>query len=318
MPQSKFELERRMLLTAAAFAGFESIGGDSPAQAQSVPAMPRPYLVDRAFVRLAEGPVHYRWGGTIKKGGPVPLYMAHAGPGSSQSFAPWIRELSADRFVFAPDMLGNGDSAPPARDETDIAYYVDCAVRIMDALKIPKVDFYGTHTGALIGCELAATHPDRVRKLVVDGTPIFPPDFRKQLYENYAPKMQPDAYGGHLAWAWRFVRDMSQFWPYFEQNAAHRLPNDVPTPDNLHPRVVDVLRALTTYHIAYRAAFSHDTAKVLPRIKVPTMLTGSERDSLSVYLDEAAALVPGSRKMLFARGTALTDQIGAVAKFLAV
>jgi pimeloyl-ACP methyl ester carboxylesterase len=117
--------------------------------------------------------------------------------------------LARQRFAFAPDMLGNGDSAPPASETVEMQYYVDCAVRIMDTLGIDKVDFYGAHTGAQIGCQLAVTYPQRVRRLVLDGIPLFAEDFRQRLLANYAPKVTPDDHGGHLSWAWNFVRRFS-------------------------------------------------------------------------------------------------------------
>lgn len=312
MTDAQSAFERRFLLSAAGLAG---LGVASPAYARSRPSAPG--KVERAFVRLDEGLVHYRWGGDPKRRRPLPLYMAHAGPGSSISFAAWIPDMAKDRFVIAPDMQGNGDSDPPAKSEQQIADYAAAAVRIMDALGIEQVDFYGSHTGAHIGAELAVNYPKRVRRLVLDGMPLFSEEFKQQLLANYAPNVVPDSFGGHLAWAWRFVRDQSQFWPYFMQDAEHRLANDVGTPRGIHRGVVDVLKALETYHIAYRAAFSHDARAVLPRITVPTLITAAERDPLSVYLDDAAALVPGAKKLRFARSVPFAERIAAVQQFLA-
>jgi len=59
-------------------------------------------LVDRAFVRLAEGLVHYRHAGD----GGVPLYMAHSGPGSSHGLAPLVAA-----FGFQPPGTRRTDGA---------------------------------------------------------------------------------------------------------------------------------------------------------------------------------------------------------------
>ena len=275
-----------------------------------------PALVDRAFLRLAEGLVHYRHVGVPGGRGRTPLYLAHAGPGSSRAFEPLLPSLARQRFAFAPDMLGNGDSAPPASEAAEMQYYVDCAVRIMDSLGIDKVDFYGTHTGAQIGCQLAVVHPQRVRRLVLDGIPLFADDFRQRLLANYAPKMLPDDHGGHLSWAWNFVRDQSLFWPYFDRQPANRLANPVAAPAQLHLGVTDVLKALGTYHIAYRAAFMQDLRPLLPQLKCPVFIMASERDPLSVYLNDAAALVPNANKKLWLRSSTLTERVDAVNAFL--
>jgi pimeloyl-ACP methyl ester carboxylesterase len=273
-------------------------------------------VVDRAFLRLEEGLVHYRYAGAPGNRTRTPLYLAHAGPGSSRSFEPLLPPLSRQRYAFAPDMLGNGDSAPPASDTVEMPYYVDCAVRIMDSLGIGKVDFYGAHTGAQIGVQLAVTHPQRVRRLVLDGIPLFTEEFRQRLLANYAPKVAPDDHGGHLSWAWNFVRDQSLFWPYFDRQPANRLANAVAAPAQLHLGVTDVLKALGTYHIAYRAAFLQDLRPLLPRLTCPVLIMASERDPLSMYLNDAAALVPNANKKLWLRSSTLAERVDAVNAFL--
>ena len=273
-------------------------------------------LVDRGFLRLAEGLVHYRSVGRPQASDGVPIYLAHAGPGSSRAFESLLPQLCTRRFVFAPDMLGNGDSDPPAANAVDIGYYVDCAVRIMDALGIAVVDFYGSHTGAQIGCQLAVTHPQRVRRLVLDGIPLFSDVLRERLLAQYAPAMSPDAYGTHLPWAWNFVRDQSLYWPYFDRQPSARLGNDVLPTDSLHLAVTDVLKALRTYHIAYRAAFAQDLRPLLPKLRCPVLLMASERDPLHVYLDEAAALVPHAIKHLWSRTATPQQRISTLSEFL--
>ena len=282
---------------------------------ESAPALAALPPVDRAFLRLREGLVHYRSAGTRDRNHGVPLYLAHAGPGSSRAFEGLLPIFGRDRFAFAPDMLGNGDSAAPASDTVDMGYYVDCAIRTMDALRIEQVDFYGSHTGAQIGCQLAVTHPRRVRRLVLDGIPLFPEDFKQQLLARYAPRIEPDDHGGQLSWAWNFVRDQSLFWPYFDRRPETRLANGIGQPAQLHARVTDVLKALGTYHIAYRAAFAQDLRPLLPQLRGPVLIMASEQDPLSQYLDAAAALAPHAQKRLWPRTTGLAELSETVVAF---
>ncbi|MDX2145464.1 MAG: alpha/beta fold hydrolase [Rhodospirillaceae bacterium] len=258
--------------------------------------------VDRAFVRIQEGLVHYRHAGTAQSGGPLPLYFVHAGPGSSAGYAPLIAELGNSRRVIAPDTLGNGDSVGPGIANPELAYYADSVVRIMDALKLDKVDYFGTHTGAHIGVELLLTRPDRVRRAIFDGIGIFPEDLKKEMLAHYAPEITPDEFGRQFTWAWHFVRDQSIHFPYFMRDPAHRLNNPMPGAEALHRSVVEVLKAVTTYHNGYRAVFRHDTKSRLPLIKsTPLMFMASEADPLVEYLDAAAALVPGAKKVRISR-----------------
>lgn len=274
--------------------------------------------VDRAFVRLQEGLVHYRHAGESKAGGPLPLYMVHAGPGSSAGIAPLIAELGRTRWVVAPDTLGNGDSAGPGIPNPEVSYYADSVVRILDALKIEKADYFGTHTGAHIGVELLLTRPDRIRKAIFDGIGIFPEDLKKEMLAHYAPEIQPDEFGRQFTWAWHFVRDQALHFPYFMRDPAHRLNNPMTPADALHRSVTEVLKAVTTYHNGYRAVFRHDTKARLPLIKnTPLMFMASEPDPLHQYLDAAADLVPGSKKALITREQGMAGRVKSMTEFLA-
>lgn len=310
---SSNDLDRRAIMLAAS--GLGLLAGAAPAAAQSAAAV-QPDMVDRTFVRLAEGLAHYRSVGDPKaKNARRPILMCHAGPGSSSGLASLMPFLADNRFVIAPDMLGNGDSAAPSRPETDIGYYVDATLRLLDKVGIDRVDFYGTHTGAQIGAQMAVQHPDRVARLIMDGVPLMPLSMRQEMLQLYAPKIVPDAFGGHLLWTWNFVRNQSQYFPHYAQDPAHRLANGVGAPAQITRSVVEVLKALDTYHQAYRAAFSHDLESWMRRIDKPTLLVSSERDPLNVYLDQAKGLVKGSRSLLMPAVTTPRERADVVASF---
>lgn len=274
-----------------------------------------PAVVERAFVRLSEGLVHYRFAGDASEGA-VPLYMAHSGPGSSRGLAPLVGAFGASRRTIAPDMLGNGDSDPPARLDTDIAYYADCVVRVMDALGIEQTDFYGTHTGAIIGMELSAKYPDRIRKLVLDGVMILDAAGREEMLAHYAPEKAPDEYGGYLQWAYQFSRDMMLFYPYFKRDQAHWTGKGAPPPEFVHAMTVDVLKALTTYHCAYRAAFAYDVPAGLAAVRHPVLLACQSWDPLKDQLPQASALLPGADAVLHPPGAAPEQIAARVCAFL--
>ncbi len=310
-------VSRRDVLGLAAAA----LAADVPLMATAKAAAARdPVLVDRGFIRQQEGLVHYRSAGHGRRSArtaPLPLYLAHAGPGSGRVFEPFLEAFGSSRFAFAPDMLGNGDSAPPAGEDLEIGYYVDCAIRVADSLGVERFDFYGSHTGAQIGCQLAVEHPRRIRRLVLDGVPLFPAELKQQMLQNYAPKMVPDDYGTHLIWAWNFVRDQQLYFPWFDRSSARRLSNPVSPAAQIHASVTDVVKALRTYHIAYRAAFRQDMHALLPKLTCPTFISASQRDPLSVWLDEAIRLAPaGTARALFTSATTIADRIGAISGFL--
>ncbi|HEY6644648.1 alpha/beta fold hydrolase [Povalibacter sp.] len=316
---SAFAAASAGMAVSAAYGGSAEAAAPSGGTAPTAAPGPEP-LVDRAFVRIREGLVHYRHvgvaGGKRSRGSRIPLYLAHAGPGSSRGMEGLMRRLGGSRVLLAPDTLGHGDSAPPDVAAPDVAYYADSVVRILDALDIEQIDYYGAHTGAHIGCELALRAPGRVRRLILDGVTVFPAEVREEYLERYAPPMLPDEFGRHLPWAWQFVRDMSSYFPHYRREVAYRLQNNVPSPESLHAGVLDVLKALKTYHLGYHAVFRHEIEKRLPLLSLPVMCMGRDSDPVTRYLDQAAALVPGVRKELVRRSDGVNAAAAVIEDFL--
>lgn len=288
---------------------------EKPATASPPPAPGPP--VDRAFLRIREGLVHYR---LCEPGGPtqgLPLYLHHANPGSSRGLEPLLGQLALrGRRTIAPDTLGYGDSCAPDLPQPEIADFADSVVRILDALKIDAVDYYGAHTGAHVGTELALRHPDRVRRLVFDGVTVRTPEIRAWLLANYAPAQQPDDHGSQMAWAFQFVRDMSLFFPHFARDREHRTANGVPSAERLHDSTVDVLKALPTYHLVYNAVYRHDLGARLPLLKHPVLCIAKETDPNIVELDNAAARIPGVQKARIGRTEGIEQTARLLAEFL--
>ncbi len=257
-----------------------------------------PARVERAFVRIDDGLVHYRHAAGQEPLGLTPLVMAHGGPGSSLGLAPLIEALGADRPVFAPDMMGNGESDPPPAAPTSIAFYADCLIRVLDRLDLPKVDLYGHHTGAQVVCELAIAQPGRVRRVILDGVGLFTDQERAEYLSRYAPQIVPDAEGRHLHWVWDFMAHTTQHFPHYRRDEAHRISGGAPpAPPVLMQRAAEVLKGWSTYHLAYQAAFAHRLADRLPLLTAPTWVLEVERDPLARYAVQAAALVPGAKLM---------------------
>ena len=291
-------------LSSASQAASQEIKGDAPME------------VDRAFVRIKEGLVHYRHAGDSNDGGPLPLYMMHAGPGSSRGLTGLVSIFGETRQAIAADTLGFGDSVPPEPEQPDLVYYADSVVRIWDALGLDKVDVYGSHTGANVGMEIVIAHPDRVRKLVFDGVALFDPALAADMLANYAPEIEPQENGEHFIWAWNFMKDMGVYFPHYRRDSEHYLGKEPWPAATLHNGVIDVMKAMDHYHKGYNAVFRHKTHERLPLVSVPTFCMAHKADPLHVSVEEAAALVPDSQHLVLPVTAGAEERAMAVIDFL--
>lgn len=248
----------------------------------------------RRFVDIPGGQVHYRTAGEDKGG--TPLVMFHASPSSSKLLTPLIGKFGLTRRVIAPDTMGNGDSsAPPKTDSPEIDDFVDWHLAAMDKLGLGTVDLYGSHTGAGIAAEIAIRHPDRVRRLIVDGiTGKATPGETDALVKKYAPGVTISHDGAYVTWLWSYIRDTFLFWPWFEHGPANVRDVGLPSADDLHDKFVELLKATRTYHLPYKAAFRHNTASRIHLIKTKWLYACGVNDMLIKYYDANVALVPNA------------------------
>ncbi|WP_439532351.1 alpha/beta fold hydrolase [Polymorphobacter sp.] len=256
-------------------------------------------LVDRMFVRMPGGLVHMRH--ATGDGSARPLLLLHASPGSSRGLEPLVAALAsrpgAGR-VIAPDMPGNGDSADLAPEAPDMRWYADAVDALAGEMGLGTIDVYGSHTGARLACELAAAHPGRVGRVVFDGIGEYSDEMKELLLREYAPAMQPDDYGRQFMWAFNFVRDQALHFPHFLRDPEHRLmTRAVPEAAALHGSVMEVLKGLTSYHKAYRAAFAYRSASRLREVAAPCLLMKAADDLpwLNASGDELAAAMADVR-----------------------
>ena len=279
--------------------------------------------IRRGFADIAEGQVHLREAG-VRDASRRPLVMLHASPGSARMLEPLIAGLARNRHVIATDTLGNGDSCAPRLpadgSRPSIAYFADAHVRALSAWGVEEFDLYGTHTGANIACEIAIAHPARVGRLVLDGVSLYTAEEREDMLRHYAPGVQIDLMGSQLQWVWHFVRDVYLFWPWYRRDAAHARAGGLPSADELHDKVVEVLKAARTYHHAYQSAIGYDKAPRLPLVNVPTLLACASGDMLFAYFDRVRALMPEATPLV-TQGTAtpqaLADTVRHFESFLA-
>lgn len=248
-------------------------------------------MIRRGFLDVAGGQVHYRECGS---GGARPLVLLHPSPGSSLMLAPLLRAMGASRRTIALDTRGNGDSTALA-GTPEIADFAAATWEAIDALGIASCDLFGSHTGASIALEAAIQRPDRVAHIIIDNMGLWSPERQQAQIAHNSPAVKPDMIGSQFNWAWHYCRDQFLFAPWYDRRAATRRNIDMPSPERLHEFVVEVLKALDTYHLSYSAVARYPKRERLPLLSVPTLVSSSPSDPLMRHVEEIASLVPRSR-----------------------
>jgi pimeloyl-ACP methyl ester carboxylesterase len=210
---------------------------------------------------------------------------------------PLLEEMGRRRWTVALDTRGNGDS-DPLPDAPEIANFAEAAWQAIDALGIARCDLFGTHTGASIALEASIQRPDRVNHLILDNMGLWSAARQAAHLASNSPIMAPDMMGSQFNWAWHYCRDQYLFSPWYDRTEANRRHIDLPPAETLHAFVVEVLKALGTYHMSYSAAARYPKRERLPLVSVPALVSSCMTDPLIQYLDELHDLVPGARRAI--------------------
>ncbi|MGC6329236.1 alpha/beta fold hydrolase [Rhizorhabdus sp. FW153] len=242
---------------------------------------PNPRFIRRGYTACRFGHMHYRTAGPddVKIASAMPaLVMLHQNPSSSFEYEPLIAQLATDRRVYAFDTPGHGMSdAPPTAP--GMAGYAAAFSDALDGLGLDQVDLYGFHTGTLLAAELAILRPERVRRAVMTGIPMYDaPSRAKKLAEaeGFPP---PDEEG-------KVILDLLQrLWTYVVASRDDRVP--------LAKAVLnfaDKAAVLDRFTWAYKGVWGWDFTR-LQHVSCPVLVLQPAEDLRAVSL-EAARLLP--------------------------
>lgn len=134
-------------------------------------------------VRLGDANVHYYEGGE----GPPVVLLHGFGASAVWQWHEQVGPLARNHRVIMPDMLWFGGSWSKRRD-FGIDHQIEVVIELLDHLGIEQAHFVGISYGGIVAHELAAKHPDRVRKLAILDSPgrVYTAEDHTQMLERFA------------------------------------------------------------------------------------------------------------------------------------
>lgn len=226
----------------------------------------------RGYVDTLEGQVHYRMEGKGES-----LLLLHKAGLSSDEYTEMLPFLGKSYRAIAMDVLGYGNTDLP-KQEPKFDDYVQNIMHFLDALKIKKANIAGHLLGSSFAIEIAATHPERVNKLILWDGIFLDPIERKSTQEEYANEhmiLKDD--GSHLLEVWK--------------SRGGKPGANLPM---VNRSTIEYLKSGLGEGTGYshRALFSYDPEPQLPKIKCPTLLLySSPKSPMLVRVDAMKAAI---------------------------
>ncbi len=242
-------------------------------------------MLKRKFITLSNGDLHYRIGGN----GKTAIILLHASPRTSEMMIPLANMLIDTFTVIAPDTPGYGLSASLPHEPESMKDYTFFIKELMQGLGFEQFMIYGTATGAQLGICYANQYPADVIHLFADNAAHFTDEERADILQHYFPNISPKDDGSHLETIWKMAQNMSQFFPWFQENEEHRIGSNAPSAEILNTLMVEYLNAGPNYWWAYKAAFEHEKAKNVQALKTNTTIFRWQGGMLLKFVDKLLA-----------------------------
>ena len=196
----------------------------------------------------------------------------------------WERVLSqfAEHFTcYNVDLPGQDHSDIPPR-QYFVEDFTQAIVDVMDSAGIERTNVVGSHGGCLVALDLAATHPRRVKKMVMDGLPYWSKERGRVLWEKF--------------WLPRMKDRTSYDIPAYPVGYWAEAAKENPDPDSQYSWKADeiLLRSRRWITLSTDAITQYDAESVGPKVKAPTLLIYGEGDALRRGEEQAQQGIKGS------------------------
>ena len=236
----------------------------------------------RAYVDISEGQMHYRYVGMGQ-----PIVLLHMSGSSSDEFEKVGDMLSAQFCVYAPDLLGFGESDTPP-GHYSLEEHANTIIRFMDALQLEKAVVGGNMVGANIAARIAAQWPERVCGLLLSNL-AYDPDYERFKSAINLPifqKVDLAQDGSHLLEYWRRAAQYGEAVEIAEARALclHKAGKHG---ESLHWALFQ----------------DRDYKEILPAISAKTVVVALGRVPSAKVQPQVAGLIPGAKYEIIENAT---------------
>ena len=167
---------------------------------------------ERSYVTHDWGQIHVLASQPKAPGNPTPLVCFAPNPYSGNYYRLFMEQLGSDRPMLALDYpgIGRSDIYPGELDMGKLAEIMATSLRSLGWGPDGggQVDLCGYHTGTMLATELAITHPELVRRIVLMGIPYYDAAGRQERFDRLGQvKPWPDSFA-EVAQDWIFAVEM--------------------------------------------------------------------------------------------------------------
>jgi pimeloyl-ACP methyl ester carboxylesterase len=186
-----------------------------------------------------------------------PLLWLHGAGSSAAQLERLAQAADVHRPCIVPDLPGHGESSQPPDDaQVSVAGHATTIDALLDELGIDEFDVVAQPLGQCIARELRSGRAARRSELRPIGLAPRASLPLADWLDRMAPSIAPQVDGTHLPRAWHMVRDAALWSPWWQRTATTATGGAImPTPEELHARVVDLMKAGDGYRAAVRAEY---------------------------------------------------------------
>lgn len=206
-------------------------------------------------------------------GAGVPVIHLHGSALGHENFATVTPSLARHFRVIDFDMRGYGMSERPIQ-HYDMKVWADDAIGLLDELGIDRAHVHGVSMGGAIAIQLAATYPERVHRIVVNGT---------YAKNDYAGKL---AQNTRIAIALHMGIDSRVLAEFIYSTGMAREALDRDDAPLLIDSIQERFERNNRREVFVRACAALrdlDIRHFLPRIAAPTLVIGGQHDLIAPW-----------------------------------